>query len=258
MVLGGVLLWQRLGLRQRLLPTGLFERPSTLPANVTDQRLLYDPLPKAANQSLDPLTAPEVLTVKNQQILRQARTLIRENQASLFSDAIAQVRQIQPGEPLYEQAQVDIDRWSQTIFDFALGRAEAKDYQAAIAAARLVPWDQAQYQDAQTAIPYWQEQLTLQRQMSRRVEEAAAILRPDSASSYSDAIALLRTIPAEYPDYDAAQELIQEWSLAILDLAQTRADQGNYTQAIAAARLVPQFSEESPIAQELIETWSQF
>ena len=252
MVLGGALLGQR------LLPRGLFERPSALPGNVTDQRLLYDPLPKGADQSLDPLKAPEALTVKNQQILREARTLIRENQASLFSDAIAQVRQIQLGEPLYEQAQVDIDRWSQTIFDFALGRAEAKDYQAAIEAARLVPWDQAQYRDAQTAIPYWQEQLTLQRQMSRRLEEAAAILRPDSASSYSDAIALLRTIPADYPEYDTAQGLIKEWSLAILDLAQIRADQGNYSQAIEAARLVPQFSEESPIAQELIETWSQF
>ena len=260
LLLGGILLWQRLGIRQRLFPTGWFERPEALPSGATDQRLLYEPLPTPhsstphSSSSAVP-ESPESLAVENQGKLREARALLRDSQASHFSDAISILREIEPGEPLYDQAQTDIDRWSQTIFDFALGRAQEKDYAAAIEAARLVPWDQAQYPDAQAALTYWQEQLNLQLEINGRLDQAMAIIRSDSASSYSDAIGLLRTIPADHPDHEEAQYLIQDWSLAILDLAQERANQGNYAQAIEAAELVPDFAAEFESAQGLIEAW---
>ena len=279
LLLGGIGLWQRSGLRQWLFPAGEPSGEQTLPPGVTDQRWLYEPLP-APNQSAasqpsgqappaivpdlsnpeipnPEVSNPESLTLENQGLLREARALLRETQASRFSDAISILRQIEPGEPLYDQAQGDIDRWSQMIFDFALGRAQEKDYAAAIEAARLVPWDQAQYPDAQAALLYWQDQLDRQTQINGRLDQALAIIRPDSASSYSDAIGLLGTIPADHPDYAEAQLLIQDWSLAILDLAQDRANQGNYAQAIEAAELVPDSTAEQETAQELIEIWQE-
>jgi hypothetical protein len=253
-VIGGVLLWQRLGTKQRLFPTSWFQRPEALPSGVTDQRLLYAPLPSPTQA---PSPTPETLALENQKLLREARTLFRESQASHFSDGIGLLRQIQPGEPLYEQAQADIDRWSQMIFDFALGRAQEKDYAGAIEAARLVPWDQAQYQDAQAAISYWQGELSLQTQINGRLDQAQAIIRPDSASSYSDAIGLLGTIPEAHPDYEEAQALIEEWSVTILSLAEDRAAQGNYSQAIEAAELVPAFTAEYKTAQDRIKAWRE-
>jgi hypothetical protein len=143
------------------------------------------------------------------------------------------------------------------IFDFALGRAQEKDYAGAIEAARLVPWDQAQYQDAQAAISYWQGELSLQTQINGRLDQAQAIIRPDSASSYSDAIGLLGTIPEAHPDYEEAQALIEEWSVTILSLAEDRAAQGNYSQAIEAAELVPAFTAEYKTAQDRIKAWRE-
>ena len=98
---------------------------------------------------------------QNQFILREARDRIRFHSASQFSEAIAQARQIRPGEPLYNQAQEDIDRWSQIIFDLALGRAQVQDYAGAIEAAKLVPTDRLIYTEAQKAIDYWTEQIVV-------------------------------------------------------------------------------------------------
>ena len=98
---------------------------------------------------------------QNQFILREARDRIRSHSASQFSEAIAQARQIPPGQPLYDQAQEDIDRWSQIIFDLALGRAQVQDYAGAIEAAKLVPTDRLIYAEAQKAIDYWEAQIVV-------------------------------------------------------------------------------------------------
>ncbi|MGA1263142.1 MAG: hypothetical protein ACO331_04440, partial [Prochlorothrix sp.] len=221
--------------------------------------------PAAIGQSLptNPTASPTAnqgqtrLQVRNQKILQTARTLIRGNQASQFSDAIAQARQIKPGEPFYSEAQADIARWSQTIFDLAVGRAQRGDYQGAIAAVKLVPKDGVLGAEAEQAIVYWQE---LKRQKEENIlilEEAQLMIDFNSASSYNDAIALLRQIPEGQVYSFEAQRLMGEWSSAILALAEQRAAAGRYGDAIAAAKLVPPGMANYAAAQAAIERWSR-
>ena len=45
-----------------------------------------------------------------------------------FSNAIAKVRQVPANDPMYPQAQEDIERWSLTILDIANGRGRTAKY----------------------------------------------------------------------------------------------------------------------------------
>ncbi|MEM9163837.1 MAG: caspase family protein, partial [Cyanobacteria bacterium P01_F01_bin.4] len=117
----------------------------------------------------------------NAGVLEDARRLIQPNQAHQFAEAIAQARQIPPGQRYYDEAQADIDRWSQVILDLSEGRASSGNLDGAIAAAQLVPRDRrALYQQAQQRIAFWQ-----QRQRSRALIRAAQeIPRIGQSSSY--------------------------------------------------------------------------
>ncbi|HBL14401.1 MAG TPA: peptidase C14, partial [Cyanobacteria bacterium UBA11162] len=192
----------------------------------------------------------------NQQTLAQAKRLIQPNQASLFSQAIAQARQIRPGEPLYDQAQQDITRWSQVILDLAEGRAKQGNFGGAIAAAKLVPRDDPSIDGkAQQAINRWQVSAKQQQQNQRIIQSAKQQLRRNQASSYNRAINILRKIPSGQPGYAEAQQLIARWSRQIYLIANSRAWQGNLRQAIQTAALVPSGTPSYETAQKAISRW---
>lgn len=143
-------------------------------------------------------------------ILSRTRATSSENQASDFADAIAKARQIHMGQPLFEEAHLDIDRWSRVILDMAQGRADrrngsstpaaATNYSAAIFTAQLVPNDNPDiYAQAQQAIAQW-SQLILELATDRATE-----------GNYEAAIQAAEMIPKETPSYAAAQEAIGKW-----------------------------------------------
>ncbi|WP_448573791.1 hypothetical protein, partial [Trichothermofontia sp.] len=106
-----------------------------------------------------PTTDGETLRHTNQIVLMAAEGLINQApyQASSYSKAIALASKIQPGEPLYEEAQIAMEAWSREIMTIARERATWGNRQQAIAAARLVPPAQTKvYQEAQAAIAQWQ------------------------------------------------------------------------------------------------------
>jgi hypothetical protein len=210
------------------------------------------PLPDAP-ENTQPLTREE-----SQAILARARTYIQSNQASGFSQAIAEASKITPGSELYEEAQADIARWSQVIIDIAQGRANQGDFQGAIAAANLVPPEPANaYQTAQQQVTQWTNQLEQQQRNAELIRQARRQIRYTQASSYSQGITTLRQIPANQPGYSQAQELITRWSQQIYLIANSRASQGNYEQAIETARLVPQGTASYEAAQGAIARWQQ-
>ena len=99
-------------------------------------------------------------TKDSQTILNEARGLIKPISASDANKAIERASQIPTNDPLYAQAQVDIERWSRDILDIAKKRAADKSYKQAIAAAQLVPKERPQvYAEAQKAIAEWQKRL---------------------------------------------------------------------------------------------------
>lgn len=188
----------------------------------------------------------------NQDTLNSARRVIQPVSASLFNDAIEQARQIPPDDPYYEQAQADIARWSRVILDLAEGRAVTGNLTGAIAAASLVPDDQAQvYQLAQQRITTWQQQVENQ----RLIQQAQNSLQPGQASSFQNAIKAVQQIPEDQPGYTTAQERINQWSSDILAIARARAAQGQLAAAIAAAELVPEDTAAYDQAQQEIQRW---
>lgn len=121
-----------------------------------------NPTPEATLTPLPPVSPPldpEALRHTNQIVLTAAEGLIAQApyQASSYSKAIALASKIQPGEPLYEEAQIAMEMWSREIMTIARERAAWGNRQQAIAAARLVPPAQAKvYAEAQAAIAQWQ------------------------------------------------------------------------------------------------------
>ncbi|MEQ9371108.1 MAG: caspase family protein [Coleofasciculus chthonoplastes F3-SA18-01] len=194
----------------------------------------------------------------NQRILAQAKGRIQPNQASLFSQAIAQAQKIEPGEPLYEEAQQDIQRWSQVILDLAEGRAKQGNFASAIAAAKLVPsTNPSIYNRAQSAIKTWQTQAKQQQQNQGIIQAAKQQLRRNQASSYNQAINTLRKIPVGQPGYAQAQQLINQWSRQIYLIANSRAWRGQLSLAIKTAALVPPDTPSYPAAQQAIARWQK-
>jgi hypothetical protein len=185
-------------------------------------------------------------------ILDDARRLVEPVPASLFNDAIERARQVPLGDPRYDQSQADIARWSQVILDLAEGRAATGNFDGAIAAASLVPADQADtYAQAQSSVQHWQQRKT-NRQL---LQQAQAMLQPDQATSFKDAIALAQQIPADFPEYAVAQERISQWSQDILVIARARAAAGDLPGAMAAAERVPPNTSAYDQAQQEIQTW---
>lgn len=159
----------------------------------------------------------QLLEQTNQQLLNQAKTMLirsreprSENQVSDLVEAIKIARLVKPQQPLYQEAQQDIDRWSRVILDMAQGRAErpsrdstrdtAENYQMAISAARLVPTDQtSSHNQAEASIESWSQQiLDLAKQSAKE-------------GDLDLAIQIGELIPPYTPVYAMAQEEIAGW-----------------------------------------------
>ena len=191
----------------------------------------------------------------SQEVLNKARTLIVPNQASQFSQAIAQASKIPQKDPLYNQAQQDIARWSGVILDLAKGRAQKRNFLGAIAAAQLVPSDQPIYKESQQAIAQWQDLAKQQQTNQDLLQTAKGLINPAQASSYNKAITAVSKIPREQPDYTEAQQLIAKWSQTIYQMAQYRASKGKFQEAIQTANLVPPKTPDYEAAQKAIALW---
>lgn len=152
-------------------------------------------------------------------LLSEARSMInrvrqtsQQNQASDFVEGIKKVRQIKVGQPFYQEAQQDIDRWSRIILDMAQGRAgrnsfgemsvraKAENLNGAIASARLIPTDRPElYQQAQQAVSKW----------SQAILDLA--LASAAEGNLDEAIAAAEMVPPNTSVYPDAQEAIAGW-----------------------------------------------
>lgn len=154
---------------------------------------------------------------RNQAILDRARITVSQerapspaSQASSFSRAIAIAQEIRSGQPLYEEAQREIQRWNQLIFEIAQNRANqrnrgstltaARNYNSAIAAARLVRREPAAlHQQAQASIARWSQQiLTLAK---ARAQEG----------KFNTAVQAAELVPPNTPAFGEAQRAIASW-----------------------------------------------
>lgn len=158
----------------------------------------------------------QLLQQTNQALLDNAKTMLirtreprAENQVSDLVEAVKIARLIKSDQPLYADAQQNIDRWSRVIMDMAQGRAARQDsesamdiantYKTAISAARLVPTDQPVHSQAEQAIESW----------SQRILDLAK--DQAQATDFDLAIQIGEMVPPYTPVYAAAQEAIAGW-----------------------------------------------
>ncbi|HLO87766.1 MAG TPA: caspase family protein [Nostocaceae cyanobacterium] len=213
-------------------------------------------LPAAVQPTPTPVQAVSNDAEKRKQaILDLAKMSLNQNQASDLREAIAAAKKIKPGEPFYDQAQDNIQIWSQMIFDLAKERAQQKQYSDAIAAAQLVAPDEPIYPQAQAAISQWQQEAKQYLSNLTLLDAANALIKPGQASSYNRAIDVAKKVPPGQPGYDIAQKSINQWSEKILELAKNRAAQGDFSAAIATAALVPEVTTAYEDAQDAIQKW---
>jgi len=235
--------------------TSMAKSPPVVKVKVSPAALVNpsNQLTTASRQKSDPHRLQANLAA-----LDQAKRLLQPNQASLFRQAITQIRNIQPGDPLYQQSRQEITRWSGVILDLAEGRANQGNFPEAIASAQMVPQDDPSvYAKAQQKIEQWEILTQQQRQNQGLIQAAKKQIQPNQANSYRRAIATLRKIPSGQPGYNTAQNLIEQWSRTIYLMAQSRAWRGNYQAAIQTAAFVPTGTTSSDAAQKAIAKWQQ-
>jgi heat shock protein HspQ len=177
------------------------------------------------------------------------------NKSGDLSQAIASAQKISPGTPLYQQAQKNIQVWSQMILDLAQEQANQREYIDAIATAELINKNTAFYRQAQTLIAKWQLEAKQYLSNQTLLDAAQALVRPGQASTYNRAIEVAKKVPPGQPGFEIAQTSINQWSEQILELAKNRAAQGDFNTAIATATLVPKQTIAYEDAQDAIEKW---
>ncbi|GAB4303641.1 MAG: hypothetical protein Fur0025_45030 [Oscillatoriaceae cyanobacterium] len=183
---------------------------------------------------------------------------LKSSQASAFVNAISRVRQVKPSDPLYPEAQQNIDRWSQVILDIAYARAEEGNFGSAIAAAKMVPSDRAQLRaKTQQLLATWEPQYQLEQENAKLLKDAGALIRPGVLDTYSQAIAKVSDITSGEPLYAKARTATESWSQKIWEIAQYRARRGRFSDAIAAAKLIPKDSTLYPEAEKSISKWQK-
>jgi len=225
-----------------------------MPEVSTPENPSFDVAPQVVSSSIQRPDAN--LSTDSQILLDEARSSLGGISASRLSVAIAKASEIPPNDPLFIEAQQDIERWSWTILDIADGRAQQEDYNGAIAAARLVPdFVTVTSQEAEVAIGQW-EPLAQQLQVNEALLAAAkALIEPGQASSYNKAIDKAREVLPDMPGYEEARRLIANWSDTIFNIALLRAERGNFSEAIRAAELVPPATPAYDRAQKAIADW---
>ncbi len=194
----------------------------------------------------------------NQAILENARGLLQSDRVTQFAQAIKAANQVPPGEPLYDQAQADINRWSIVIMDMAHGRAKTGDWAGAIATAQAMPpINQKVHKDAQIWINRWQQFIQQREVNLQQIQKARRMLRPNQATTYRQAIDTIKSIPAGQPASELVQELTNNWTAEIWQIAKVRANNGDFQGAIAAANLLPENTPTFTQAQPIISLWKQ-
>jgi Caspase domain len=207
--------------------------------------------PRAVQAATDSKQPPS-----SQEVWAEAKTFLKDGSASSFNKAVVKARTIPPSDPLYPQAQQDIERWSLVILDIANGRAARGNFSGAIGAAKLMPdVNQAVYNQSKQAIAQWEELSKEQDVNAALLSAAASQIKRGAASSYSKGIQQANKIQPGQPKHEEAQQLIGEWSAAILKIAQLRASQGKLKEAVEAAFLVPSGTKSYEPAQKAIANW---
>ena len=200
----------------------------------------------------------DIAAIEDRPFLNRAEVLANRGDRAALQSAIQEAQVIPSNSPIYDEAQNAIAGWRWQIqkMDNEPILAQARQFAAigrlddAIAVASQIPQGQAFYEDAQTAVFDWETE----QQASASYQEALLVSRPGTVSALVTAISVAQTIPENATDWSAAQESINRWSWALLDMAETAANR-DVSQGIEIVEQVPSRSEAYAEAQLRLREW---
>lgn len=198
---------------------------------------------------------------EDQPILDKARSLAAGGNLSDLRQAIAQAQMIGSGRALSGEAQREINDWrvsiqrkeDQPILNQAIALASGDDYEAAIRAARQISSGRVLYQEAQSNIRQWQQEIRAQ----RNLQEAYLIAQPQTSQALISAIAVVRQIPSSTDAGRQAKQALDRWGFQLLSMAQKLANRSLLPEAVKLAKMVPRDSAAHSSAQAQITMWNK-
>lgn len=175
-----------------------------------------------------------------------------------LAGAISVARQIGSGRALSSDAQTEIDRWSsqleqtqdRPLLEQARQLARQGNLGEAISVAEQISASRSLYNEAQAEIQQWRSQYQGQDQLGQAYNAA----RMGTPAMLAAAIEIASQVPQSNPAYGEANQMIDQWSYQILQMAEAQASL-NPTQAIAIAEQVPANTAAYASAQRRIQTW---
>ncbi|NJO40888.1 MAG: chromosome segregation ATPase [Cyanobacteria bacterium CRU_2_1] len=209
-----------------------------------------------ASQRIREWTA-QIQRIEDQPILTQARLLADYGN---LSDAINIAAQIDSGRALYDEAQGDIQAWTdqlqrqqdQPYLTLARQLASQGDISRAIATASQIRPGRVLYDEAQTDIQAWSRQSEGQDQLQQAYETAQI----GTSAMLLMAIDVANQIPEDSPSRAEADHMINRWSWQLLQMAETQATLDPMA-AIAIAEGIPPYTEAYSAAQQQVQEWQQ-
>ncbi|MEN9273335.1 MAG: hypothetical protein Q6J44_00790 [Gloeomargarita sp. DG02_4_bins_56] len=203
-------------------------------------------------------------------LLAQAEAQTWNDTVAGYQAAIAQAKTLNPSRPLYNQAQIQIETWQQTIVALNLLNqarqvASARTVAAwnqAIALVRQIPSNNPLWNRAQAEADGWNNQIQIAED-SPILARAEGLAAAGTIAAYSSAIAEAQQIRPTRALYSRAQERVREWQTRLetlqdqpyLDAAQAAADRGDWAGAINEARRVSAGRALYNQAQNQIKQW---
>ncbi len=203
-------------------------------------------------------------------VLAEAEAQTWSETVAGYEAAIRKAKTLDPSRPLYNQAQIQIETWQQTIValnllnqarQVASGRTVAA-WQQAIALVRRIPSNNPLWNRAQAEAEGWNNQIQIAED-SPILARAEGLAAPATIAAYTSAIAEAQRIRPGRALYARAQERVREWQTRLeslqdqpyLEAAQQAADRGDWQGAINEARRVSAGRALYGQAQQYIKQW---
>jgi len=232
-----------------------------LASAIAEARLIPDHNPRSAEaqREIDRWTA-QIQTIEDSPTFHQAEQLASNGDLASLQAAIATAGRIQRGRALYDEAQHSVQTWTNQIqriedapsLNRARQLAQAGNLPEAIATAQPIAPGRALYDEAQTNIRQWRNQIDADHAMRQAYVAASA----GNADNLLAAIRAADRVPTTAALRSDADRMINVWSREILRIAE---DEANYNldQAITTASSIPPRTEAYANAQLQLQAWRQ-
>lgn len=213
--------------------------------------------------------------------LSQAQELAQPGSMGSLKSAIALASQVPSSNPRWPEVQQEINQWTEEIqtmedqptLDRADQYANAGDrasLNSAIRTARRIGAGRPLYQEAQSRIQDWTGQLQLEAkqqrswsqpknldlQSQRLMQSARRLASRGTPQGLASAIKTANQIDQVSLERPEADQVIDQWSQRILEIARQRA-KADRAGAIAIAQQIPSFTSAYMDAQSQIQLWRE-